>query len=264
MERLGPPPGLITTYTALDSLAFPLETRSGYVVGTAAYGGTPTNWVLPPKTISPPLFSGGISGVYHHLQSRLGDLNQVLFVVPSARLAYGPLYVSVDKTKAELIPLEPKHSAGYAIMEATVPNQTLTAFDNGVLWLTNGPASSELMHLMVIRVDPAESSSAGYRLTAGTIEPNTQSGQVDVGVDGRDIGTPVVAYDGMQSALAGFVETSGKRRTDFIATSAMVAPLQAAARIALGESAGTSWLGVEISVAHSMSTFALSRSPTFK
>jgi hypothetical protein len=215
MERIGPPPGLIGTYASLSHITYPLEYGPQGQLATAVFVGTPANWGGPePAPPSLDVFGQSLGTTIHQFSS--GSHNTILFVVPSATLQNGPLYVVIKGDRYRLTVVRDESSMGFAVAWAAVDNHLLSIFDSSLLWLTLPVPDSIRVPLMLIRRDPG---SQTYLLTHGTLDVGSRGGAVASPVDGVTLGTPVVAITPTSNALAGFLERPGLGPSRFVATS---------------------------------------------
>jgi hypothetical protein len=225
MERVGAPPSLTATYASLSHITFPLVGSAGGDLATAAFAGTPGDWGRPPPSVpSLNVFGQSPSTTLHALTP--GEGNTIMFVVPSAALTDGPLFVLVRGERHRLSLVSDQSSHGFAIVATTVRKQLLSAFASSLLWLTLPAPSPISVGLILIRRDPGAQL---YALTRGTLGVTNESGVVAASVAGVTLGTPVVAIKGATGALAGFLETKGSDSTSFVATSVVAGALDAVA-----------------------------------
>jgi hypothetical protein len=223
MERIGPPPGLIETYASLSHITYPLEYGSQRQIATAVFVGTPAGWGgSEPTPPSLNVFGQSLGTTVHQFSS--GSHNTILFVVPSATLQHGGLYVVIKGERYRLTVVTNEGSIGFAVVWAAVDNHLLSAFDSSLLWLTLPVPSSTRVQLMLIRRAPG---TQAYVLTHGTLDAGSRGGEIASPVGGVTLGTPVVAITATSSALAGFLEQAGAGPSRFVATSVVANVLSA-------------------------------------
>ncbi len=217
MERIGPPPGFIETYASLSHITYPLEHGPERQIATAVFVGTPANWGGPEPT--PPslnVFGQSLGTTIHQFSA--GSHNTILFVVPSVTLQGGVLYVAIKGDRYRLTVVTNESSMGFAVVSAAVNNHLLPAFDSSLLWLTLSAPDPTLVPLMLTRREPDKQT---YVLSHGTLDAANQGGVIASPVGGVTVGAPVVAITPTSSALAGFLEQSGRGPSRFVATSAI-------------------------------------------
>jgi hypothetical protein len=230
MERVGAPPALISTYSALDHLTFPVERDTGQVIATGAFAGTPSTWGGP-EAKPPSLNPLGENPIATLRKVAAEPVDTVLFIVPLGSVRDGPLFVAVDGHRYPLDGATEVPSLRLSIAATSVPNRLLSAFSSSLLWLTLPSPRSIDVPLMLTRRDPSEQT---YALAAGQIGQAAHPGEIDAPVSGAGVGTPVVAIIASATgtpapAIAGFVESPSRAPTAFVPTSSVAQLLRSIA-----------------------------------
>ncbi len=211
MQRMGPPPGMISLYRLLaaDTVAI-RNSSTGQLISTGLYFGDR----LKLGTV-PGYLDGLPSGVKRLI--RLGTWNSYLtyYVVPTRGLTSRTVRVQTSWGQLGGAVVSVDHTAGLAAIVAVVPQGQISKFLTPIDIYSKPLVAGALRLLVVHRNPEVYARSTDYVLTSGGASDG--KAWCDLPVNGTSAGSPVFNVSPGGSTLLGLaVPSSGRGRTSVI------------------------------------------------